>query len=125
MAFRIPRIGVRQGQGLLTALALLGIALSARGQVNTGELRVRVTDPVGLGVKASITVSSEANQYRKQFSTSDAGEADIKKLAYGIYLLSIEKAGFAEQIGAAGRAHHSAGCCSGGDLGAGECCAAD
>jgi hypothetical protein len=64
-------------------------------QVNTGELRLRVTDTAGLGVKASVTVSSEASQYRSAFVASDAGEVDVKALAYGIYLVRVEEPGYA------------------------------
>jgi hypothetical protein len=46
-------------------------------------------------VNASVTVSSEANQYRGAFIASDAGEVDIKTLAYGIYLVRAEGPGFA------------------------------
>jgi hypothetical protein len=71
----------------------------ALGQVNRGELRLRVTDPAGLAVKAAVTVSSEANQYQSTFLASDAGEVDIKTLAYGVYLVRAEEAGFAAAAG--------------------------
>ncbi|HUD22262.1 MAG TPA: TonB-dependent receptor [Acidobacteriaceae bacterium] len=77
------------------AALLLFVTLPLLAQSNTGELRLRVTDPVGLGLKASVTVSSEANQFRNAFTTSDAGEVDIKTLAFGIYRVSVEKPGFA------------------------------
>jgi len=77
------------------AFFLLWAAGPLLAQINSGELRLEVTDPMGRGLKASITLSSEANQYRNAFSTSDAGEADIKTLAYGIYLVHIESQGFA------------------------------
>jgi hypothetical protein len=76
-------------------LVVLGAAWPVLAQVNTGELRLRVTDQAGLGVKASVTVSSEANQYRSTFVASDTGGVDIKTLAYGIYLVRAEEPGFA------------------------------
>ena len=76
-------------------LAVLGAALPLTAQVNTGELRLRVTDSVGLGLKASVTVSGGASKYRNVFDTSAAGEIDVKALPYGIYLVRAEKAGFA------------------------------
>ncbi len=79
----------------LISLSLLGTACSLLAQVNTGELRLKVTDPVGLGLKVSIAVSSEANQYRSTFITSIGGDVDIRKLAFGIYLVRAEKQGFA------------------------------
>ena len=64
-------------------------------QVNTGELRLKVTDPAGRGMKASVAVSRGGNGYREGFSTDDSGGVDIKTLAYGVYLVSAEKQGFA------------------------------
>ncbi len=74
---------------------VLGSAWLALAQVNTGELRMRVTDPAGVGLKAFVAISSEANQFRNAVITSDAGEVEIKTLAYGIYLVRVEKPGFA------------------------------
>ncbi len=62
--------------------------------MNTGELRLRVTDAGGLGLKVSVAVSSDANQYRSTFTTDTLGEVDIKKLAYGIYLVRANQPGF-------------------------------
>ena len=44
-------------------LALGGLPLFA--QSNTGELRLKVTDPTGLAVKSSVEMVSEANHYRQ------------------------------------------------------------
>lgn len=76
-------------------LIALGGALPALAQVNTGELRLKVADPNGQGIRASVTVSSAANQFRSAFATSDEGAAEIRGLAYGIYLVRVEKRGFA------------------------------
>ncbi|WP_353071476.1 TonB-dependent receptor [Tunturiibacter gelidoferens] len=63
-------------------------------QVNTGELRLKVTDPGGLGLSASITISSNSSQYLNSLTTSKSGEVDIETLPYGIYLLRAESLGF-------------------------------
>ena len=63
-------------------------------QVNTGELRLKVIDPGGLGLSASIAISSNSSQYRNSLTTSRTGEVDIKTLPYGIYLLRAESQGF-------------------------------
>jgi hypothetical protein len=76
------------------ALLVLAAASPLLAQVNTGELRLKVKDPAGLGIKASVTVSSEANQYSNAFTAGDTGEVDIKTLPYGIYLVRAEKRGF-------------------------------
>jgi hypothetical protein len=39
-------------------------------QSNSGELRLKVTDPSGLGVKDNVQIVSEANQYRNTLATT-------------------------------------------------------
>jgi hypothetical protein len=63
-------------------------------QVNTGEIRLKVIDPGGLSLSASITISSNSSQYRNSLTTSKSGEVDLKTLPYGIYLLRAESQGF-------------------------------
>jgi hypothetical protein len=75
--------------------AFLSIATSLFGQSSTGELRLKVTDPAGLGVKSSIKLVSEANQYRETFATDDDGNLDAKRLPFGVYLVQVERQGFA------------------------------
>src|SRR4029077_8396522 len=65
-------------------------------QTNMGELRLRVTDPHGLGIKASIQIDSEANQYRNTLITSEQGSLDVLRLPFGFYRVEIRKDGFAE-----------------------------
>jgi hypothetical protein len=63
-------------------------------QVNTGELRLKVIDSTEIGIKATVALSSEANQYFSEFTTNADGTAEIKTLPYGVYRLNIEKQGF-------------------------------
>jgi hypothetical protein len=65
------------------------------GQINMGELRLKVSDPAGIGVKVTVLIVSEANQYRNSLATSDQGMLDVQRLPYGIYQLQITQAGFA------------------------------
>jgi hypothetical protein len=65
------------------------------GQINMGELRLKVSDPAGIGVKVTVLIVSEANQYRNSLATSDQGMLDLQRLPYGIYQLQITQAGFA------------------------------
>jgi hypothetical protein len=65
------------------------------GQTNQGELRLKVIDPAGLGVKTTVRIASKANQYQNALSTSDQGYLDVRRLPFGIYLLAIERPGFA------------------------------
>jgi TonB-dependent Receptor Plug Domain len=77
------------------AAILLICTLPAVCQSNRGELRLKVTDPAGLGVKTTVQIVSEANQYRNTLATSDQGRLDVQRLPYGIYRLEVKQPGFA------------------------------
>ena len=76
-------------------IGFLLIALPLVGQ-SAGELRLKVTDPEGLGVKTTVALVSEANEYRNSFSTSDSGTLVAKRLPFGLYRVEIHQPGFAE-----------------------------
>src|SRR5271156_516397 len=65
-------------------------------QSNSGELRLKVTDPSGLGVKTTVQIVSEANEYQHTLATNDQGVLDVQRLPFGIYHLEINQPGFAE-----------------------------
>ena len=75
-------------------ILLLG-ALPLFAQSNSGELRLRVTDPAGLGVKSSVQLVSEVNQIRKTWVTDEAGNLVAKLLPFGMYRLEVQREGFA------------------------------
>ena len=75
------------------AFFLLAAPLFA--QSNIGELRLKVTDPAGLGVQSSVELVSEANHYRQSFLTDGAGDLLVKRLPFGIYNLEVRHATFA------------------------------
>jgi len=76
-------------------LTLLLLVVPLFAQSNTGELRLKVTDPSGLGVKSSVELVSEANHYRQSFVTNDVGELAVKRLPFGLYNLEVRHATFA------------------------------
>ena len=78
-----------------SCLILILWAIPLFAQSNSGELRLKVVDPSGLGLKSTVELVSEANQYRDTFTTDDQGNLDAKRLPYGIYQLRIEAPGFA------------------------------
>ncbi len=78
----------------LLAIAFL-CALPLFGQSSDGELRLKVSDPSGLGVKTTVQVTSEANQYSNSLATDDQGSLDVRRLPYGVYQLTIQQGGFA------------------------------
>jgi hypothetical protein len=57
-------------------------------------LRLKVSDPSGLGVKTTVLIVSEANQYRNSLTTSEQGALDVPRLPFGVYQLEITQAGF-------------------------------
>ena len=72
--------GWRTLEVLLVALLAAG-PLSA--QSNTGELRLKLTDPSGLGVQSNVELTSDSNQVRQTVATDDAGNAVAKRLPFG------------------------------------------
>jgi hypothetical protein len=76
-------------------IAVLLWTLPMLAQSNTGELRLTVQDPSGLGLKSTVELVSEANQYRNTLTTDDQGSMDAKRLPYGIYQVQIQAPGFA------------------------------
>jgi hypothetical protein len=63
-------------------------------QSETGELRLKVTDPAGLGVQSSVEIISEENQVRQSLTTDDARNAVAKRLPFGIYQVRVAPPGF-------------------------------
>ncbi len=77
------------------AAILVFCAMPLFCQSNSGELRLKVTDPDGLGVRTTVQIVSQANQYRNTLATSDQGRLYVQRLPYGIYQLEIRQPGFA------------------------------
>jgi hypothetical protein len=81
-------------KALIAAVLLWALPLLA--QRTTGELRLTVTDTSGLGLKSTVELVSEANDYRHTFTTDDQGNLDARRLPYGIYQVQIQAEGFAQ-----------------------------
>src|ERR1700733_3813692 len=79
------------------SMLLQGILVErSLAQSNHGELRLRVTDPAGLGVRTAVRITCDANDYRNTLNTTDQGTLDVQRLPYGIYWIDIAQTGFAE-----------------------------
>jgi hypothetical protein len=78
---------------IVSVVCLISVALY--GQGNQGELRLQVLDPSGGGVRTTVHLSSQANQYRADLETDKQGKVDAGRLPYGIYRLEVDQAGFA------------------------------
>ncbi len=79
----------------LLSLLAISTACSVLAQVNTGELRVVVTDPAGAAQHVPVIVSSEGTHYRNTFITNSSGAIDCKELPFGIYSVQVDRPGFA------------------------------
>jgi hypothetical protein len=79
-----------------TWLIVILWAVPLCAQSNSGELRLKVLDPSGLGVRTAVHITSEANQYRTTLTTNDQGRLNVQRLPYGIYQLEITSSGFSE-----------------------------
>ncbi|HEY4903341.1 MAG TPA: carboxypeptidase-like regulatory domain-containing protein, partial [Candidatus Sulfotelmatobacter sp.] len=80
----------------LIATVILLWALPMLSQSYTGELRLTVTDPTGLGLKSTVELVSLGNEYQHMFTTDDQGNLDAKRLSYGIYDVRVQAQGFAQ-----------------------------
>jgi outer membrane cobalamin receptor len=69
---------------------LLFLALPLLAQSNTGELRLRVTGPDGIPLKAAIDLSSDAIRFHRSFSSDDSGAVVTRNLPFGRYRLRVE-----------------------------------
>jgi outer membrane cobalamin receptor len=80
------------------ALAFAAIAIwpaAVRAQVNRGELRLHVLDPVGqvlAGVDGNL--ASEAPAFSRTFVTDAEGQTTLADLPFGVYRLSVRMPGF-------------------------------
>ena len=75
-------------------LGICLLALPLAAQSNTGELRLRVADPHGLGVRAAVTLTSDAANLHRSLATDDSGTLTARNLPFGPYRLQVEAEGF-------------------------------
>jgi hypothetical protein len=87
-----------QVRNLYLSLGVTGCLLlcvcAAISQVNTGELRLKTTDPSGAGFETFVTLVSQGNQFETVLTTDADGNAVIQRLPYGVYSITAEKRGF-------------------------------
>ena len=81
------------------SFAVLFLALPLLAQSNAGELRVKVSGPDGLPLKASIELSSDALQFHRTFTTDESGEFTIRNLPFARYRLQVRRESFSTYDG--------------------------
>jgi len=80
---------------LHSRLAAFSFAVTLFSQVNSGELRITVTDSAGLPVPASVELTSQVNQYRRNFEADAEGHVSARRLPFGLYRVAVSQPGFA------------------------------
>jgi hypothetical protein len=70
-------------------------AVSLFAQTDAGELRLKVTDPMGLGAQCSVELISEVNEFRESYATDAEGNLTVKLLPFGLYQMHVLCPGFA------------------------------
>ncbi|QNI33631.1 TonB-dependent receptor [Alloacidobacterium dinghuense] len=81
-------------QKFFAVVFLLLCSTCALAQVDSGELRVRVLDPSGAGVKVTAQLTNKGSGYSNTVTTDPSGAVGIQRLAYGRYLINIDGQGF-------------------------------
>jgi hypothetical protein len=90
---RFNRVTKKMKKALIFTILLWPIPIFA--QSNMGELRLTVADPSGSGLKSTVEIVSQANQYRYTFTTDEQGNLDARRLPYGVYQVQIQAPNFA------------------------------
>lgn len=88
-----PKVTVKTLKSLFI-FALTTTAL-VFGQANEGGLHLFVTDANGHTAETAIHITSPANQFDKNLTTSSDGDLTVARLPYGIYSIDIQRPGFA------------------------------
>ncbi len=78
-----------------TLLVFLVVALAAPAQTQRGTIRIRVRDPQGQPLRATVELGSRVNQLQQRFNTDKAGRFVARGLPYGLYRVRVMHSGFA------------------------------
>jgi hypothetical protein len=68
-------------------------------QSNSGELRLKISDPAGLAVKATVELSNDAAEFRRFYSAEDSGSLTARNLPFGLYRIRVEHETFSTYEG--------------------------
>jgi outer membrane cobalamin receptor len=92
----LGRLGDAATSDVKKYLALLWLcAAPLWGQSSMGELRLKLADPSGLGVKSVVELVCEATHYRRSLGTDEGGNLIAKRLPFGVYRVAVQHPGFA------------------------------
>lgn len=76
------------------AFVLASSAISTLAQLETGQVRLTVSDPSGLALPSSGSLASDASHTRRVFATDDQGRFTFDHLPFGVYRLVVEHSSF-------------------------------
>jgi hypothetical protein len=76
-------------------LLFLCFALPLIAEPESGELRLRVSDPSGYGLRSLVELTSEATGFHAIRSTDETGHLALGHIPFGVYRLEVRRAGFA------------------------------
>ena len=91
----VKRSGARLSRWSAPLLMAFATGFCALAQLETGEIRLSVTDPAGLALPSSSGgLGSDASHTQRTFRTDTEGKFTFSRLPFGVYRLSVEHAGF-------------------------------
>jgi hypothetical protein len=79
----------------LTVVIVCCAAARAAAQADVGEIRLVVKGLTDAPVVASGTLASEAPPMRRSFTTDAEGRFTLSRVPFGVYVVTIEAAGYA------------------------------
>ena len=76
-------------------LILLFWACVLLAQERAGELKIAVSDPSRAALASRCEIASDSNRFALRFEVDPTGEYTVKKLPFGSYKVTVERAAFA------------------------------
>jgi outer membrane cobalamin receptor len=85
---------------LIAVVILVGtLPHYAIAQSSTGELRLKVADPQGLGLRSTIELVCDANQINRTYTTDASGWLEARMLPFGVYTIKVGHENFESYSG--------------------------
>ena len=82
---------------IVLAAFIASAGSAANAQTDVGEIRLTVTGAGGAPIVAAGTLASDAPQMRRSFVTDAEGRFTLGVVPFGVYVLTVEAAGYASQ----------------------------
>lgn len=90
----------KMNRWLASVVILIGaLSCYATAQSSSGELRLKVADPQGLGLRSSVELVCDANQIHRTYTTDAGGSLEARMLPFGVYTLKVSHENFESYFG--------------------------